>query len=397
MSVTVQQAWSPANIERDNQNTNNASASVYFIAFDAANEAEALSAVENSAPDSFDGIPRKSVSVSDRLTETDWKIEVRYAFPSGGSGGGSAVADRDPSFSFDVSQGATRHITTPLAHKTKIPSSAPDSSAINDGEGIDIDASVCTFSETWWFPPNKITPAWKIKVASLYKKINSKKFRGFEPGDVRFEGCTGSRSGNSSSDYWQMTFKFAVQMNNKKTSSDRRPRIRRQTRMGSPLDPVRGGHRNRQRRKNVHRQKTRRRLRRSDFRGSRLPGVGDLIMQKFTVGTPVRDVITARNMNEIADAVNWVNTQSARTPASAAIPARNDVVRVHSSIAFRKYSVVSLSDSLVTHPANCSDPIPTVTAYQFSGDDPFAVTLAILQEPANPGEQLYNSNFLHFI
>ena len=217
MSVTVQQAWSPANIERDNQNTNNASASVYFIAFDAANEAEALSAVENSAPDSFDGIPRKSVSVSDRLTETDWKIEVRYAFPSGGSGGGSAVADRDPSFSFDVSQGATRHITTPLAHKTKIPSSAPDSSAINDGEGIDIDASVCTFSETWWFPPNKITPAWKIKVASLYKKINSKKFRGFEPGDVRFEGCTGSRSGNSSSDYWQMTFKFAVQMNNKKT------------------------------------------------------------------------------------------------------------------------------------------------------------------------------------
>ena len=46
MSVTVQQAWSPANIERDNQNTNNASASVYFIAFDAANEAEALSAVD---------------------------------------------------------------------------------------------------------------------------------------------------------------------------------------------------------------------------------------------------------------------------------------------------------------------------------------------------------------
>lgn len=213
--ITVQQAWNAVSLERDSQNSNNGSASVFYIVSGAAEEPDAITAAADYAPDTFDGIPRKSVSVSDRLTDTQWKIEVRYAFPSGGSGGGASVADREPSFSFDVSQGEKRTLFFPIDIKAKLPANAVNPQTINDGEGVSLDSPVCTFSETHWFAPSKITAAWKIRVASMYKKINSEKFRGFEAGDVRFEGCSASRAGNDPSDYWQVTFKFAVRVNNK--------------------------------------------------------------------------------------------------------------------------------------------------------------------------------------
>lgn len=216
MPPTVKLDWKAHDFDRDAQERNSSSASVRYIVFDAASEAEAVSAVEAAAPSVYDDIPLRSVSVSERLSDTSWRVEARYSFPSGGSGGGSAVAEREPAFSFDISHGEQRTLIFPIAHKSKLPASAPDSVTINDGEGVNLDSPVCTFSETFWFPPSRITSDWKIRVASMYKKINAKPFRGFEAGDVRFEGCSASRAGNDPDDYWQVTFKFAVQINNRK-------------------------------------------------------------------------------------------------------------------------------------------------------------------------------------
>lgn len=215
MPPTVKFDWKNQNFDHDAQDKNASSASVPFIVFDAASESEAVSAVEDTAPPDFNGIPLKSVSIAERLSDTSWRVEARYSYPSGGSGGGSAVAEREPAFSFDVSHGEQRTLMFPIAHKSKLPADVPDSVTINDGDGVKLDSSVCTFSETHWFPPARITAAWKIRVASMYKKINSKPFRGFDPGDVRFEGCSASRAGNDPADYWQVTFKFAVQLNNR--------------------------------------------------------------------------------------------------------------------------------------------------------------------------------------
>ena len=90
---------------------------------------------------------------------------------------------------------------------------APDSQGINDGEGADIVCPVCTISETHWFRPSKITTAWKKKVATMVGCINGSAFWGFSAGELLFTGCSGTRTGDSSKDKWQVTFRFGVQAN----------------------------------------------------------------------------------------------------------------------------------------------------------------------------------------
>lgn len=109
-------------------------------------------------------------------------------------------------------------------------------------------------------------------------------------------------------------------------------------------------------------------------------------MEKFTIGTPVRQVITARNMNEIADAVNRVHSFSNDPGYHAAIPDNYDIVRVKTSSSFPKFAVVALSANLITDPVNSNDLIPTLQASQFSESTPDDNPVAILQTPANAGE-----------
>lgn len=105
-------------------------------------------------------------------------------------------------------------------------------------------------------------------------------------------------------------------------------------------------------------------------------------MEKFTIGTPVRQVITARNMNEIADAVNRVHSLADDPRSAFNAPAQNSIVRVYSYSAFPKFAAVSLTSTLISDPVNCADPIPTLVAAAASDNAP----LAILQEPVNSGE-----------
>jgi len=106
-------------------------------------------------------------------------------------------------------------------------------------------------------------------------------------------------------------------------------------------------------------------------------------MEKFTIGTPVRDVITARNMNDIADAVNRLNSMTGYTPDHALLPSRNDIVRVRVSQNFPKFAAVALSSTLITDPVNSNDLTPTVSADHFSSSTQEDALVAILQEPAN--------------
>lgn len=108
-------------------------------------------------------------------------------------------------------------------------------------------------------------------------------------------------------------------------------------------------------------------------------------MKKFTIGTPVRDVITARNMNEIADAVNRLNAMTGCAPDHAVLPSRNDIVRVRVSENFPKFAAVALSSTLITDPVNSNDLTPTVSADHFSSSTQEDALVAILQEPANAG------------
>jgi hypothetical protein len=82
----------------------------------------------------------------------------------------------------------------------------------DDGvEGVDIDTAVSTFSETVYFYPWFLTTSYIAFLARAYGCVNMSPFRGFDVGEVRFLGASGSyRNGDKAA---ELTFKFAVSPN----------------------------------------------------------------------------------------------------------------------------------------------------------------------------------------
>jgi len=82
----------------------------------------------------------------------------------------------------------------------------------DDGvEGVDIDTAVSTFTETTFFYPWFLTSSYVAFLSRAYGRVNNTGFRGFDVGEVRFLGASGSyRRGDKAV---EMTFKFAVSPN----------------------------------------------------------------------------------------------------------------------------------------------------------------------------------------
>lgn len=72
---------------------------------------------------------------------------------------------------------------------------------------------VMNFSETHYFSPGKVSTSYKKRIADLTGKVNAASFKGYSAGEVLFLGASGSRRGKHSSDYWEISFKFAVSPN----------------------------------------------------------------------------------------------------------------------------------------------------------------------------------------
>jgi len=82
----------------------------------------------------------------------------------------------------------------------------------DDGvEGVDIDTAVSTFTETAFLYPWFLTAGYVAFLSRAYGRVNSDPFRGFDVGEVRFLGASGSyRRGDRAV---EMTYKFAVSPN----------------------------------------------------------------------------------------------------------------------------------------------------------------------------------------
>lgn len=114
-------------------------------------------------------------------------------------------------------------------------------------------------------------------------------------------------------------------------------------------------------------------------------------MQKFKIGMNIREVITAANMNEIADAVNAVkenqNNPTPRQTGGRAYQTGEIRIKNGESSTLEQFSAVSLTGLELTA-QNCDSfafETPTFTAGKVTTarkDMPFAILL----EPANSGE-----------
>lgn len=200
---------------RDETIAGKLSATIPYAVIGAADEAEVSATALASIPVSYNGIPRASVTMSERVNATTWKVVARYERQEAGGSGGGDTATLENTFAFDTG-GGTQNVKQGwnLATQYSETENHPVESAINfDGEsvnGVDITIPQYQWSETFWFSPDLVTETYKQTLAYLTGKVNIASFRGYAAGEVLFLGASGTRQGNS---YWQITFKFAMQPN----------------------------------------------------------------------------------------------------------------------------------------------------------------------------------------
>jgi len=199
---------------------NTVSVEIPYIVFGASTEDDALALVRAATPASYNGVALETVEIDERLAEEIYKVRAIYPenTDSGGGESGGGGTEEEPSFSFDTG-GGMKHLTQSLATVGSYPDDAPDfGGAIevdedNNVNGCDIIMPIMTFSETHWYSNSKVTTAFKKQLSELTGSVNASAFKGYDAGEVLFQGASGSRRGKKSSDKWEITYKFAVSPN----------------------------------------------------------------------------------------------------------------------------------------------------------------------------------------
>lgn len=215
-NINVEQAWEGIDYTKSDQDYKEDSATISYIVSGTDDELEAVNAVSETAPEKFSRqagdkkpIPRKAISVEERLTQYDWKINALYQYENSSGGFDSSSDDDESTYNFDIST-STKHVVFSRRTRHRYPSNANNKAGINDGEGIDCLMPVSRFSETHYFSRSKVNASYMQKLNRMVGRVNKDKFKGYAAHEVLFIGASGTRTGKEK---WQITFNFAVSEN----------------------------------------------------------------------------------------------------------------------------------------------------------------------------------------
>ena len=168
MPITVEEKYD----SRQSTTGDNAQVTLTYIASGSDDDLAIKSAVENFAPETYDGLPMQSVQI-EPISEEYWDASVRYAdssSPSSTSGGTPDPGSNEYTYSFDT-MGGTQHITQSLDTvgsyaDSSIPSAPDFHGAIGvsntngnaEVQGVDITVPIYNFSETHYLTVEQVTP-----------------------------------------------------------------------------------------------------------------------------------------------------------------------------------------------------------------------------------------------
>lgn len=188
-------------------------------------EIAAAQAALLTLPPYYRSLALERVSVSSREGMTTWKVDVEYS--SQQSKPISAVQSNleDPEVSYTLS-GETKHITQSLSTRGKTADGIDINgtgaiTVVDNGvigvekdsvKGADILVPVVTFSETHYFLKKNVTRALRTNWESMFARTNNTLFRGYEVGEVLFEGCQTTVKGGAEG-VVPVTFQFKRRAN----------------------------------------------------------------------------------------------------------------------------------------------------------------------------------------
>ncbi len=229
MPITVEEKYD----SRQSTTGANAQVTLTYIASGSDDDLAIKSAVENFAPETYDGLPMQSVQI-EPISEEFWDASVRYAdssSPSSSSGGTPDPGSNEYTYSFDT-MGGTQHITQSLGTvgsyaDSSIPSAPDFHGAIGvsntngnaEVQGVDVTVPIYNFSETHYLTVEQVTPEYKGTLFQLTGKVNNAAFRGLAAGECLFLGASGTLHGTEFTDGtsgggdWEITYRFAASPN----------------------------------------------------------------------------------------------------------------------------------------------------------------------------------------
>lgn len=187
-------------------------AEIAYVVLGATSEADVRAAAITQIPSNYSGLPRRSITLDERVNATTWKVVATFEVAE--SSGGSDPAPGS-TLTFDTG-GGTQHVTQSLQTIGRYGPSASTAlgGAIGyDGQnvaGVDITVPVYQFSETHQILESAILGGYQGVLFNLTGTVNNAFFRGMQPGECLFLGASGSKRG---AEGWEITFKFAGQPN----------------------------------------------------------------------------------------------------------------------------------------------------------------------------------------
>lgn len=201
------------------------SATVPYVVFEAENEDDALQAVLHEIPETLSigsGYVRlNSISIEERCNANTYKVNASYEKTN------SDVADDTEDGVTEISfstGGGTKHIVRSISHHEEgIPQytnvcknrigwngkTGKDASYA----GVDVPAANTQMSLTVVRKMSALNNKWQRNIAELTGKVNKSKFRGYERGEVLFNGV--SFSGAENAEDVKVTYSFSIQLNEK--------------------------------------------------------------------------------------------------------------------------------------------------------------------------------------
>lgn len=222
-NITIQELYDTFDYEYNSKGVIQ-SATLKYLVTGVADEREAILAVLSSdeVPKAIDNIATMTnVEMDERLNETTYKVNVNYSSTEQeSSDSDNNDEDSEPTVSFDTS-GGTSTINFAKWQKALKDGSPDVGLAINwnnkmgdDCEVKGVEIVMPSLRETWTKTVSTSTAnntSFKRKIAKLTGKVNSKKFKGWDEGEVLFLGA--SFTADESKKKTTVTYSFSIRFN----------------------------------------------------------------------------------------------------------------------------------------------------------------------------------------
>ena len=197
------------------------SATYKYLVEEVESEKDAIFAVldSNEVPKGLDNgsVTITNVEIEERVNETVYKVNVNYGKEENST---NDEEESEPTMSFDTS-GGTSTMTIAKWQKTLKKGSVEPGLAINwngkvneDSDIRGVEVVIPSSRETWTksVPTSRAeSTSFKRKIAELTGKVNSKKFKGWQEGEVLFLGA--SFTADSSKKRTTVTYNFLIRFN----------------------------------------------------------------------------------------------------------------------------------------------------------------------------------------